>query len=71
MRSYCALQTGCILPLHLHPLGTRPGQTTSGHIAALTGELAARGLPIRDGRLVGKDTFTRYDDGPRTMPTSR
>lgn len=33
-------------------------------IAALTGELATRGLPIRDGLLVGKDTFTRYDDGP-------
>ena len=43
-----------------------PGQDKprAAIIAALTGELAARGLPIRDGLLVGQDTFTRYDDGP-------
>ena len=45
-----------------------PGQGKPGAaiIAALTGELAARGLPIRDGLLVGEDTFSRYDDGPES-----
>jgi hypothetical protein len=45
-----------------------PGQDKprAAIIAALTGELATRGIPIRDGLLVGEDTFTRYDDGPET-----
>ncbi|MCA4132619.1 DUF4192 family protein [Arthrobacter sp. M4] len=37
-------------------------------IAALTGVIAERGLTIKDGLLVGNDTFTQYDGGSAELP---
>lgn len=47
---------------------TQPGQPKpqAGAIAALTGVLAEQGITIRDGLIVGDETFSPYDGEPGT-----
>ncbi|NUT71932.1 DUF4192 family protein [Pseudarthrobacter sp. C4D7] len=47
---------------------SQPGQARpqAGTIAALTGVLAEQGITIRDGLIVGDETFSPYDGEPGT-----